>query len=76
MAAFFLWFCSLSRMHFTENGSHKRLDHPYDSEDFITGLPRKKFISEESFANEMAAMSLDSSKNSFTFQSKKAVRNI
>ncbi|CEG63608.1 hypothetical protein RMATCC62417_00725 [Rhizopus microsporus] len=55
-------------MQSTESGSHKRLDHPYDSEDFMHGLPRKKFISEESFANEMAAMSLDSSKNSITFQ--------
>jgi hypothetical protein len=65
-------------MQSTESGSHKRLDHPYDSEDYMNGLPRKKFISEESFANEMAAMSLDSSKNSITFQSKtrKAVYNL
>lgn len=31
------------------------------------GLPRKKFISEESFASEMAAMTLDPSKTHLFF---------
>lgn len=37
----------------------KRHHHSFDSDMPPFGLPRKKFISEESFAKDMAAMSLD-----------------
>jgi hypothetical protein len=40
---------------------HKKRVHPpalEESEMSTFGLPRKKFVSEESFANDMAAMSL------------------
>lgn len=38
----------------------KKRDHrPFDSDTQPIGLPRKKFVSEESFANKLAAMSLD-----------------
>lgn len=42
--------------------THKKRLQSDDLEISSFGLPRKKFISEESFAKEMAAMSLDPSK--------------
>jgi hypothetical protein len=40
--------------------SQKKRDHrSFDSETVPMGLPRKKFVSEESFANKLAEMSLD-----------------
>lgn len=40
------------------NTFHKKRVHTQEPEMSTFGLPRKKFISEESFANDMAAMSL------------------
>lgn len=42
--------------------AHKKRLQSDDLEISSFGLPRKKFISEESFAKEMAAMTLDPSK--------------
>lgn len=49
-------------MYFDNNISSppkKRHHQSFDSDIPPLGLPRKKFISEESFAKDMAAMSLD-----------------
>ncbi|KAG0742166.1 hypothetical protein G6F57_002826 [Rhizopus arrhizus] len=54
------WLCAMHNRKKMQDTPHKRL---YDNESIAYDFPRKRFISEENFAKDMAAMSLNHSSN-------------
>ncbi|KAI8997579.1 hypothetical protein BDB01DRAFT_771650 [Pilobolus umbonatus] len=76
---YFFHFCSTTMASFNNpmftHSPLKRLYHiSFDNDAYDTELPKKRFISEDTFAKELAAMSLDPKLPTYTERNKYSVR--